>query len=316
MASLDRSLSVWALAEIVSFVPVTSHWCLRTTCKDIRSIMGSECFARARQSLGMQVLVLRLESREMLAKFGYELVEGFLHPELLPVIDSIRIEPEFFEWKPWSSFCGHLEEGLYRFLQLRVGGVQVPAQQMHYLFPVDRLDPVEAGPLRRAWWDGVRSVINGLAIPPDARILLLGKAEQEFFRNMHCERSVRDDNVIMALVSTGNDFGVLKFVLERFPKMVCSMVCGGGIQEETVKQALRSLISGRLPRRGRFEARRKPSSKIDSFSKLIDAFEVAVDKMLDSAQWNAEWNNDGCDRFDSRFSVHERPDLGPWCFGP
>eukprot|EP00438_Fugacium_kawagutii_P026630 Skav202188 [mRNA] locus=scaffold3009:2622:2960:+ [translate_table: standard] len=111
------------------------------------------------------------------------------------------------------------------------------------------------------------------------------------------------------------------------------MVGGGGIQEETVKEALRALISGRLARSGRLQPQRKPSSKIDSFSQFISAFEVAINKMLKSARrWNDEWTYPPMDALDGEpedadqffddesklkrhFSVHEQPDLGPWCFG-
>eukprot|EP00438_Fugacium_kawagutii_P024528 Skav231379 [mRNA] locus=scaffold1586:834683:835594:- [translate_table: standard] len=299
-------------------MPVASHLYLKATCKNFKGLMESDCFVQGRKSCGLQVLVLMLKSGKMMAKLGCKLLNAFLHPESLPVMDSIRIESEELEKgdRPSMSF----EKPYYRFLQLRVGGVQVPGQSMGADLYVNGLDPVEAGPLRKAWW-AVRSVIDGLAIPPDARILLIGD------RRLGSRSGYSG---LLALVSTGNDFGVLKCHLDP-ASLDCCMVCGGGIQKETVKQALRALISGRLERHGRFEARRKPSSKIDSFLQFIFAFEVAINKMLDSARWNDQWSYFSRDAFDgysnpdqffqdesklqSYLSVRERPDLGPWCFG-
>lgn len=64
---------------------------LKATCKKFKSLMESKSFVQWRQSCGMQVLVLKPNSREI-GKLCCKLVKAFLRPESLPVIDSICIE--------------------------------------------------------------------------------------------------------------------------------------------------------------------------------------------------------------------------------
>lgn len=264
MTSLDQRLPAVALAEIFSLVPVATHLDLKATCKNLRDLMGSECFLQIRRSgHGMQILVLKPETDEALANLGVKLVEAFLQPKSAPVSDSIRIVSENLDTRAtsWdaldSAFCSC-------FLQLRVGGAQAPAEPMGDLL-MNGLDPVGGGAIRRAWWAGVRSVIDGLPIPPEARVLLTG---DRYLGDTAC-------CLVMALISTGSDYGVLKCYLHD--SMDCCMVCGGGIKEKLVKQELGSLVKC------------KSWNMVNTFEEFLSTFEVAINGMMDSAEWSDEW---------------------------
>eukprot|EP00438_Fugacium_kawagutii_P009223 Skav224568 [mRNA] locus=scaffold4295:192200:193015:- [translate_table: standard] len=270
--------------------------------------MESECFLQIRRSFGMQILVFKPETDEALTNLGLKLVEAFLQPKSAPVSDSIRVVSDLGTRA--TSWDANLDSAFYScFLQLRVGGAQAPAAPMGDLF-MNGLDPVGGGAIRRAWWAGVRSVIDGLPIPPDARVLLIG------------DRYLGDSAgcLVMALISTGNDYGVLKCYLRD--SMDCCMVCGGGIKEKLVKQELGSLIKC------------KSRNMVNIFEEFLLAFEVSINGMMNSASWSDEWTYPPTsimeddrsdidfddfyeeDMLESYFHVLDQPDdVGPWCFG-
>lgn len=155
-------------------------------------------------------------------------------------------------------------------------------------------------------------MIDGLPIPPAARVLL--KWDRYLGDTACC--------LVMALISTGSEYGVLKCYLHD--SVDCCMVCGGGIKENLVKQELRSLVKCK-------------SGKVNTFEEFLSAFEVAINGMMDSASWSDEWtypptgivedeesDESGID-FDDfyeedmlefYFHVLDQPDdVGPWYFG-
>ena len=117
----------------------------------------------------------------------------------------------------------------------------------------------------------------------------------------------------MALVWTGNDYGVLKCHLDpTYPD--CSIVCAGGIKEKTVRAALDKLL------------KKKEES---SFKGFPADFETAVHKMMKSRAWADEWtyppmeDDDDEERLDAYYQdenileshAFDKQDVGPWCFG-
>ncbi|CAK9014494.1 unnamed protein product [Durusdinium trenchii] len=301
MTSLDQKLPAGSLVEILSHLPVTSQPPMRSTSQAFKGIMTSPLFRQVRPK---EVLVVKPKTAKKMVNVASNLINGFMTPDSLPVVDSIRLEWEKTEVGDKKSMS--FKNPFYKFLQLRVGGQQANAEPFEEELYLNGLDPKGAEPaLRKAWWASVRSVLDGLPIPESARILLLGDRRLGG-RNAY--------SLVMALVWTGSDYGVLKCNLDP-AYLDCNMHCSGGIKENTVTAALGVLL--------------KRAHKINTFKTFAAAFETALNKMIDDHAWGDEWVYpplDGEpdedpdvyfdeDTMDGYFKTFDQPDLGSWCFG-
>jgi len=283
------SISVEILVRVPLDAPVPA------VSRTFHAIWTSEAFLRARRAL---LHLLRPNSKDLLLATR-RLVQRFRRGKCP---GSVRVEFRELEEgdKPSMSF----DDPYFRFLQLRDGGVQIPAEPMEEDLYLNGLDPVGGGPVRNAWWAAVRSVLDGTAIPSDARILLLGD------RRMGGRSAY---SLIMALVWTGKDYGVLKCHLDP-AYLDCAMVAWWGIQAGPVDAALDKL---------------EKSEGMKSFNDFEGEFEDAINTMTKGATWTDEWSypnelddDDDDGEFDEEkaegtFQVFEAPDcLGPWWIDP
>mmetsp|Transcript_3119 Transcript_3119/g.7253 ORF Transcript_3119/g.7253 Transcript_3119/m.7253 type:complete len:295 (-) Transcript_3119:128-1012(-) len=292
-----QRLSTSSSLVTFSLLPAASLRSLKCTSKALKAISESDWLLEVRRSC---VVVVKPTTGKDLAKAAGRLVDGFLKPDSFPM-DSVRLEWEKLEKgdKKSTSF----DSPYYRFLQLRVGGIQGYPEPFEQDLYINGLDPKEDGPARKtrkAWWASVRSVLDGLPIPPNARILLLGD------RRLGGRSAY---SFVMAMVWTGSDYGVLKLHMDP-TYLAGDMICAGGIKENIATSALSVLL--------------ERSAKVNSFHELAEEFETAADKMAEHQAWDDQWTYPPMedDRFyqdvetlESHFSVTEKPDLGPWCFG-
>ena len=213
MTSLDQELSTSALIEILVRVPFDAP--VPAVSRAFRTIWTSEAFLEARRAFGIQLQLSRPRNSKDLLLTARRVVQRF---RCRNWPGSVRVEFRQLEEgeKPSMSF----KDPYFKFLQLRDGGVQIPAEPMEEDLYLNGLDPVGGGPVRTAWWAAVRSVLDGTVIPSDARILLLGD------RRMGGRSAY---SFVLALVWTGKDYGVVKCHLDP-TYLSCSMVACGGIQ--------------------------------------------------------------------------------------
>ena len=293
MTSLDRlaALSV----QIVS-LPMDSQKPMKSTSKGFKEMQSDS--HQIRKSYPKELLVVKPQSGEAMAKLSGRLINAFMDPASMPIDSSIRLELEEIETGDKRSMS--FEKPYYKFMQLRMGGKQTSTEDFEDIH-FNGLDPKEAGVLRKAWWAAVRSVLDGLPIPDSARILLLG------VRRFGGRSAF---SYVMALVWTGKDYGVLKCHMDP-TYLDCNMVCSGGVKEEVVTKALNGL----------------KESKTKSFNDFAEAFETAVNEIMDSQEWEDQWSYPPMDVEDtdayyqnedileSYFHAFEQPDLGSWCFG-
>lgn len=294
--SLDQRLPALSLVEILACLPVASQPRMKSTSRVFKDIMESERCVQTRRSHPIEVVVVKPKTGKGLAKVASRLVDAFMKSDsesTLPLVESIRVEWEKAEF--------------YKFLQLRVGGEQAPPRPFEQDLYINGLDPKGAGRLRKAWWASVRSVLDGLPIPLSARVLLLGE------RRLGGRSSY---SWAMALVWTGQDYGVLKCHLDA-AYLDCTMICSGGIKEQYVKAALGVLL--------------RKSQRMKTFNEFAEAFESALNDMMEHKKWEEDWSyppmgegdddEDDLDTFyeeetmESYFQAFEKPDLGTWCFG-
>ena len=163
-----QRLSVSSSLETFSLLPAASRRSLRCTSKALKAISESERLLEARRS---GLVVVKPKTGKDMAKAAGRLVEGFLKPDSFPM-DSVRLEWKKLEKGDKKSMS--FKSPYYKFLQLRVGGIQASPEPFEQDLYINGLDPKEAGSARKAWWASVRSVLDGLPIPPKARVLLLG----------------------------------------------------------------------------------------------------------------------------------------------
>ena len=290
MTSLDQELSTSALIEILVRVPFDAP--VPAVSRAFRTIWTSEAFLEARRAFGIELQLLRPRNSKDLLLTARRVVQRF---RCRNWPGSVRVEFRLLEEgeKPSMSF----KDPYFKFLQLRDGGVQIPAEPMEEDLYLNGLDPVGGGPVRTAWWAAVRSVLDGTAIPSDARILLLGD------RRMGGRSAY---SFVLALVWTGKDYGVVKCHLDP-TYLSCSMVACGGIQAGPASAALEKL---------------EKSNGMKSFKDFAGKFEDAINTMTKGATWTDQWSyptsDDDDDEFDDQkleeiFRVLEAPDcLGPW----
>ena len=176
MTSLDQRLPALSLVEILACLPVASQPQMRSTSRVFKDIMESERFVQTRRSHPIEVVVVKPKTGKGLAKVASRLVDAFMKSDSesnLPLVESIRVEWEKAEAGDKKSMS--FDKPFYKFLQLRVGGEQAPPRPFEHDLCIKGWDPKGAGHLRKAWWASVRSVLDGLPIPPSARVLLLGE---------------------------------------------------------------------------------------------------------------------------------------------
>ena len=296
--SLDQKLSTSALIEILLRVPLDVP--VPAVSRTFHAIWTSEAFLQARRAFGTELQLLRPRNSKDLLLAMRRVVQRF---RCRTCPGSVRVEFRHREKgeKPSMSF----DDPYFRFLQLRDGGVQIPAEPMEEDLYLNGLDPVGGGPVRTAWWAVVRSVLDGTAIPSNARILLLGD------RRMGGRSAY---SLIMALVWTGKDYGIVKCHLDP-AYLDCTMEAWGGIQAQPVAAALEKL---------------EKSKGMKSFKDFAGKLEDAINTMTKGATWTDEWSyptlgddsDDEPDEFDEEkaekiFQVFEAPDsLGPWWIDP
>lgn len=307
MTSLDQRLPALSLVEIVASLPVASQPQMKSTSRVFKDIMESERFVQIRRSHPIEVVVVKPKTGKNLVTVASRLVDAFMKSDsesTLPLVESIRVEWAKAEVGDKKSMS--FDNPFYKFLQLRVGGEQAPPPFEHDLC-INGLDPKGAGRLRKAWWASVRSVLDGLPIPRCARVLLLGE------RRLGGRSSY---SLAMALVWTGQDYGVLKCHLDP-AYLDCTVTCGGGIKEQYVKAALGVFL--------------RKSQKMKTFNAFAEAFESALNDMMEHKNWEEDWSyppmgesdddEDNLDTFyeeeamESYFQAFDKPDLGTWCFG-
>ena len=296
--SLDQKMATSALIEILVRVPLDVP--VPAVSRTFHKIWTSDAFLQARRAFGTELKRLTPDNSKDLLLAMRRLVQRFRRGKCA---GSVRVEFRQLEEgdKPSMSF----DDPYFRFLQLRDGGVQIPAEPMEEELYLNGLDPVGGGAVRNAWWAAVRSVLDGTAIPSDAQILLLGD------RRMGGRSAY---SLIMGLVWTGKDYGVLKCHLDP-AYLDCNMEACGGIQAGPVAAALEKL----------------EESDMKSFNDFAGEFEDAINTVTEVATWTDEWSypilpddsdDDELDEFDEEkvekiFQVKEAPDcLGPWWIDP
>ena len=299
--SLTHKLSGSALLEALVRVPLATHANVQACCRDLHGLLSSEAFARRRAASGFgPELHVRPLQGAVLAKHILALLKEFLDPT--PGFESLRFESTKLESgdKPSHSF----EKPYYRFVQLRVGGTQVPQKPMNRELYLDGLDPKGSTPrLRDAWWAVARSIFDGTPVPPSVRILMLGVRR-------HGGRSAYALN--LALVWTGSEGGFVQCSMDP-TYLDCGVRVCGGLSKEKLEAALKGL----------------QASSHQTFDDCFDAFSEAADELGKVAGWQEEWQyqfddsdddgeednqNGDEDRMQSTFAAPCAKDR-TWCFG-
>ena len=262
MASLLGTLSGSGLVEVLARVPLASHNEVQACCQDFRAILRSSMFLQHRTvgGYGPEIYTARC-SEAGIVRGALHLLTAFMEP--LPGIENVCFERDGV----------HQGERFYHFVQLRVGGPQVPPSPFNRHLYLDRVDPIGASRrLRDAYWAVVRSVFDGSPIPLAARIFILGKKE---------EADQEDGNssaMALAVVWTGSEGGVVKTAYDSsWPD--CGISACGGVSKNDMQSALASL-------------QQLAPGKRPSFTALLEAFEKSLNAMEEGAGWQEEWDYD------------------------